>query len=328
MGEIKIMGTGAAIGAIAAPIVGGIIGSEQAGAQQRSADAAMQSALAQFGGITIPDIEEQKLLLETPELVGEYSPELEQFIELGPSAMEQVSVDPRLRQAQMSALEQISGVAQEGLTPADIAALETARRGAAAEAQAKQGQILQEMQARGQGGAGAELIARLKSAQSGADRLSQEGLNVAQIAQQRALQALAQQGSLSGQIRGQEFGEQSDVARAKDIVNQFNVQQQQGLQQRNVAAQNQAALRNLQEKQRLAEQQTAIRNYQQEQNKALQQQKFQNRMQLAGARAGQYGQRAQQASQRAGQAAQMWSGIGQGVGTGLMGAANYFGDDD
>lgn len=308
-------------GSIAAPVVGGIIGSEQASKDRRAAQNARNQAIAQFAGINVPEVEKQMLALETPELVGEYTPEMEDFIELDPSAMEEISTDPRLQQAQMAALEQMAGLAESGLSPADIAALEEVRRGAAAEAEAKQGQILQEMQARGQGGSGAELVARLKAAQSGADRMSQEGLDIAQMVQQRALQALAQQGSLAGQLRGQEFGEKTDIARAKDIVNQFNVQQQQGLQQRNVAAQNQAALRNLSEKQRIAEQQAAIRNYQQEQNRALQQQRFQNEMNLAGGKAGQYAGAAADAQQRAAQTAQMWSGMGQGVGSGLMGAA-------
>lgn len=252
--------------------------------------------------------------------MGEFTPEMEQFIELGPTTMEDISVDPRLKAAQMAALEQMAGLSETGLTPADIAALEQVRRGAAGEAQAKQEQILQEMQQRGQGGSGAELIARLQAAQAGADRASAQGLDVAQMAQQRALQALSQQGAMAGQLRGQEFGEQSDIARARDIVNQFNVQQQQGLQSRNVAAQNQAALRNLSERQRIAEQQAAIQNYQQEQNKALEQQRFQNEMALASGRAGQYTGAAQDAQQRAAQSAQMWAGMGQGIGSGLMGA--------
>ena len=54
------------------------------------------------------------------------------------------------------------------------------------------------------------------------------------------------------------------MARAKDIVNQFNTQNRTQVQQRNVSAQNQARLRNLQEQQRISEAKAAQQNYQQD----------------------------------------------------------------
>src|SRR5690606_10901263 len=122
------------------------------------------------------------------------------------------------------------------------------------------------------GGSGMELAARLQSAQSSADRQSQESDRLMQIAQQRALDAMSQAGNLATGMRSQSFGEQSDIARARDLINQFNVQNQQNVHQRNVANTNQANLRNLQERQRLSEAGTAIKNAQQQYNKELQQQ--------------------------------------------------------
>lgn len=312
----------AAIGAIAAPIIGGMIGSKQAGKDRDLARQMSAQALAQFAGIDAPDIGLQELELLLPELVGQYEPGLEGSIGLDPSAMEGVSTDPRLAQAQMQALQQLSEIGETGLREGEASALREIRRGSAREAEARQGAILQEMAQRGVGGSGVELAARLSAGQASADRQSSEGDRLAQMAQSRALQAITQSGQLGSQIRSQDFGEQSDVAKARDVVNRFNTQNRQQIQQRNVAAQNQAKLRNLQEQQRISEASLAQQNYQQEKNKGLIQSQFDNQLGLASARAGQNQAASSAANTRAGQTASMWSGIGQGVGTGFAAFGN------
>lgn len=309
------------IGAIASNVIGGAMGANAADKERNAAENARRAALSEYGGISLPDIEQQKLNLGLLQQQGSYTPDLEQSLALGPSAMEQVSTDPRLRQAQLQALEQISGVAQGGLTPADMAAIEQTRRTSEAQNQARQQAILQDMQQRGQGGSGAELIARLKGAQDVSDRASQANLETAQMAQQRALQAMGQQASLAGSIRGQEFGESSDVARARDLINQFNTQNQQNVGQRNVGAKNTAQQQNLGERQRVADTNVGLLNQQQMANKALQQQQLQNQLNLAAARAGQFSGSATAADTRAGQQASMWTGLGQSIGQGILGTA-------
>lgn len=239
-------------------------------------------ALAQFQNILIPSIEDQSLDLARNEYLGDYQAQMENALNQQDSGMNDISIDPRLREAQMGALESISEMGETGFTPAEQAALRTARRGAAGEAQAKSAQLLSEFQRRGMGGSGAELAARLQAGQSSADRLSQESDRLAQMSQERALNALAQQASLGSQIRGQEFGEQSDIAKAQDAINAFNTANQQNVQSRNVANTNAANLRNLGEKQRIGESNTGLSNQEQQLNKQLIQQRFQNEIQKAG----------------------------------------------
>lgn len=239
-------------------------------------------ALAQFNNILIPSIDDQKLDLARNEYLGDYQAQMENALNQQDSGMNDISIDPRLREAQMGALESISEMGETGFTPAEQAALRTARRDAAGEAQAKSAQLLSEFQRRGMGGSGAELAARLQAGQSSADRLSQEGDRLAQMSQERALNALAQQASLGSQIRGQDFGEQSDIAKAQDAINQFNTANQQNVQSRNVANTNSANLRNLGEKQRIGESNTGLSNQEQQLNKQLIQQRFQNEIQKAG----------------------------------------------
>lgn len=312
-----------AIAGIAAPIIGGLIGADQAGKDRDAANQARAAALAQYAGISIPEAEDMMLNLQQYQSQGELDPRLESAMNLGPSAMEQVATDPRLRQQQMAALEQYSNMAQGQMNPADQAAFELARQNAAGEQQARQGAILQEMQQRGQGGSGAELLAKLKSNQSGAQMLQQAQLEQAQAMQQARMNALAQQAQVGGQIRQQDFGESSDVAQAKDLIARTNAANAQSVGARNVSSQNQAQAANLQNRQNIASMNTELLNKQQIQNKQLPQTTFQNQMTLANAKAGQYGNQAAASQQQAGQTAGMWSTIGQGAGTALTSA---FGD--
>jgi len=257
-------------------LIGNIGADRTANRSANEANRQRTLALQELMGIDIPDIELMKRAYEVPELVGEYTPEMEQLFAQDPSAMEGVAVDPRLASSQYAALQQLSGLAESGLSPEDIAGLEQVRRQSAAQDQARQGQILQEMQQRGVGGAGSELIAKLKSSQSAADRSSQEGLEIAKMAQQRALQAIMNQGNLASSMRNQDVGEQSNIARAKDVINQFNTANRQNVQQRNVGNQNVAQQQNLQNRQGIENQRANIRNLEQDVNKDLYQQRFKN----------------------------------------------------
>lgn len=276
----------------------------------------LREQAAAIDAIQLPEL--QQLFLDQLSSAGTLSPELEQALALGPSAMEGVSVDPRLKSQQMKALEQLAGVAETGMTPADQAAFELARRNAAQENQAMQGQILQQMQARGQGGSGAELIARLKGSQSAADRLQEAQLEQAKAQQAARMQAMNQVGNLSSQIRQQEFSEQSDIAKARDLVNQFNLQNQTAAQRANVQAKNLAQQQNLQNQQNIMNQNVALRNQQQQFNKGLAQQNFANALQKQAAKSGVTGQISNSYAQSAARAGGL---EGQLIGAGLGMAA-------
>lgn len=311
------------IGSVAAPIIGGMYGSSQAQSDRDAAMRARQQALQLFSDVRAPSVAEQQLALQQYQSAGQLSPQMEQALQLGPSAMQQVKVDPRLAQAQMSALNQLSQIGQFGMTPAEAAALKEAQRQAMATATAQSKQIQSDFARRGMGGAGAELAARLEAAQAGADRASSSSNQVMQDARQRAMQALMQSGSLAGQMGQQQFGQQSDIARARDIINQFNTQNSQSVQSRNVGMSNQAQLQNLMNQQNMMNMNTQLSNQQQQHNKALLQQQFNNQMARAGGMAGQYQGIAQAHQGDAGRIADMWAGIGSGVGKGMGAYGQY-----
>lgn len=155
--------------------------------------------------------------------VESMDPRLAQVYQQGATEMRGITTDPRLRNAQMGALDALAGIVEGGgLTMADQANLARIQSQAAEADRGRREAILQNMRMSGMGGSGLELLAQLQSGQAATTDAAQQSLDVAGMAQDRALQAMMQQGQLGGQIRGQEFGEQADIAKAQDIINQFN----------------------------------------------------------------------------------------------------------
>jgi len=160
-------------------------------------------------------------------------------VQMGDTAFDGVSVDPRLKDSQMAALNQLAGIAEGGgMNAADKANLASIQSQTGQADRGRREAILQNMQQRGFGGSGNELLAQLSSSQAATDRSAQEGLNIAGMAQQRALDAMLQGGNLAGGIRGQDFGEQARVAQARDAVSQFNAGVQNNANQFNAGAAN------------------------------------------------------------------------------------------
>lgn len=310
-----------AVGVAGASLLGGLLGQDAASKDAKKARQAQAQALAQFSGLEIPEIADQQVLYDQLVSAGQMTPELEQALALGPSALEGVSTDPRLKSQQMRALEQLGQISETGMSAADQAAFELARRNAAQENQAMQGQILQQMQARGQGGSGAELIARLTGAQKSADSLQAAQLEQAKAQQAARMQALSQVGNMSTQIQDQDFNQASRIAEAKDLINKYNAQNSQNVANQNVAAKNAATLANLQNQQRIMDANAGIRNSQQDRNKSLIQQDFNNRASKVSGLAGQYQASANAANQQAANTAAMYNQAGQAVGTAI---GSYF----
>ncbi len=308
------------MGGMIAPIAGMYAAEDQS----RAADNARRQALAQWTGLHAPDIASQQLNLSQYQNAGNLTPQQIQALQQGPSAMEGIQTDPRLAQAQMAALQQLSTTGQMGMTPAQQAALAQAQQNAASMGQAKNAQIMDQFARTGMGGSGAQLAAQLSASQGASQQLANNSNQVAQNAQQNALQAISQAGQLGGQIQGQQFGQKSQIAQAKDYINRFNTQNSQDVQRMNVAAANEAALRNLNNQQSIMGQNTQLQNQQQQYNKQLLQQQFNNQAALAAGRTGQYQGIAQAHQQNAANTADMYAGIGRGADTAMGSIYNAY----
>ena len=288
------------MGKIVSKVTGalGLTADPNAGSGARDAAAAsMQEVLKRLDAVDLPDIEKQKLILEAPELLELLSPE-----QMSDSEFQNIKTNPELLSTQMEALGQMKEMTEAGFAPEDMAKFRSMQRDSGSAEQARQKSILADMAARGAGGSGMELAARLQSSQGSANRAAESGDRLAIAAADARRAALSQAGQMAGNIRGQAFGEQAQKAGAQDAIAQFNTMQRSQANQRNVA-----------ERQRMGEQRVALANQQQTYNKGLQQQQFQNKMAKAGAAGGALSNMAQQ---------QMGSAAAQAQGAQAQAAGN------
>lgn len=295
------------------------------GGRYKQAEQLGREASQIFANIQLPDIEKMRLQLEGLVQQGVYTPEQADAILQQNTEMEGISTDPRLRDAQMTALSRLQSVGDTGMDAIDRGRLNAIAADEATRARGAREAIIQNAGMRGLGGSGLELSAQLANQQGGATRASQRGFDVAAEAQQRALAAIQGAGGLAGQIRGQSWQEQAERARAQDIINQFNTRQRQDVVNANLMERNRAQQMNLGERQRIADAGAQTRNQQQMYNKNLYQQQFQNKMQRAGGQANAMTNAAQQLTQQGSQGVGLFgdifkAGLGgamTGVGYGL-----------
>jgi hypothetical protein len=322
----------------------------------------MRKAASQFDGLTPPQIEALKLAQY--ENTGDYNPT--QFMQarevqapmrltseqasqerLEGTAQDDIAIDLRLKDAQLRALGKLSEIAQNGgMSAQEKAELSRIQNDAATADRGRRESILTNMAARGQSGSGNDLLAQLQSSQAATDRQAQQGLDVAGMAQSRALQALQQQGQMAGSIRGQEYGEQSDAARARDAIQQFNAQNSNQLSQfnvgqrtganqfnvdmgmraqlanqgaanqaqsQNVDAANKAGMYNAGNRQTLANANVDMANKQQQFNNNISQQMFDNETELKKTKAAALGGQSQFYANQSNRTAQTKAGLLEGA---------------
>lgn len=272
-------------------VIGSALGIGKSGAEKAS-----ERAAREFEDFEAPNI--QDIDFERFASVGDPRDFL---TTLQDTELAKIQTDPALREAQFGALSQLRDIAtNEGLTDADKARLAEINREEAIRTRGARESIVQNAAARGAGGSGLELASLLEAESSGADRAAARGRDVAQIAEQRVLDAIRSGASLAGDIRGQEFGEQAAKAEAQDVINRFNV-----------GARNEAGILDFQNEQNVANQNVGLTNQQQLLNRVeLPQQRFGNEFDIRQARANALNQVAAQRANREGRFTQL---LGSGI---------------
>jgi len=290
---------------------------------QKGRDAAKshyKKMAADIEALTIPELKE--LALKDPKYLGDIAPLLskEKFSAL--DLPEEITTDPRFRQAQMDTMSTLEAVSKEGMTEQDQLNLENIRQRNDRDASASRKAAMQSMAERGMGGAGAELAQSLQAEQATAQNRGMQGLQLAADKRNAAMQAMMQRGQMAGQMRGQEFGEQSANQQARIAREEFNKSMAQDVQQRNVAAERQATYRDMGERQRLEEGDAARRAQEEVYNIGRDERKYQMELDKAkakhGVASGQAGVSQADAAAKAGQ----WGAIGQAA----IGGAKAYGD--
>lgn len=310
--------------AAVAVAAGAVVGAISASGARDDAKTAAQNAWKELENLGYPPDLAAPLVLEHLKQQGLYDPKLEAAINQGVSQVAQIKEDPRLRDAQNSALQSLQQRGAGGLTAEDRLAFNELRQKQAQEAESKRQQIMQNMQARGMAGSGAELAAQLSSAQAADSDLASGGDRIAASASKNALEAMLSAGELGGKIRGQDFDVNRTRAAAEDEMNRFNIQNQMAVNQRNVSTQNDAQRRNLAEQQRIADANAGMNNAEQSRQIAAKQTMWNDKVNLAGMRANAQLGQASQLRQDANANAQNWSNIGNSAGSAIGTVSNSY----
>lgn len=252
--------------AVGANVLGGLFGSLFSSADRNRAINLSNEAYEEILKTGAPPDIARQIFLEKFQSAGLYVPQLEQAINQAVSNVSQIQEDPKLRDAQIDALNDLKVRGQTGLTAEERLAFNKLHNQAQADSVAGTQAALRALNAQGQGRSGAVLAARLSGAQNAANNESMNADEIAAQASSRALQSIIQSGNLGSQIRSQDFNVNQTRAAAEDEMNRFNIANQMATNARNVSSINQGNLYNLQNNQNIANQ-----NVQQANNELIRQ---------------------------------------------------------
>ena len=284
-----------------------------------------QQAVQPFKDLRVPEVKEMYVQLQELVSQGEITPEQAVAYLQQESELKGIQVDPEFLNTAIEEMRYLKDIgAQGGMTAQMRQRLQEARDLQEGEARSRTRAIVESAQARGVGGSGIELGERLIAEQEAANRAARTGTQAAADAEQRALQAIIGAGSLGRELQSQRFGQEAQVASAQDVINRFNVQAAQNVEEANRAAREKAGYYNRAEAQRIADANVAAKNLEAQRRAGLVQQRFGNMLSKATGEAGQYSGWAEQDAKRRSEmeAASLgfWSGI-LGAGTTLGAAA-------
>jgi hypothetical protein len=240
--------------------------------------AAISQMIAKLDAVGMPPDQSAKLILDQYRQAGILTPDLMNQVQQQTSQFAQLKTNQPTLDVQMQALQRMSQLGQAGLTPDERSQQRLLQQQNQQANNANQQSIIQNMQARGIQGGGAEIASRLGASQNAANQGSSAADQVSSMAQQRALQAIAQSGGMAGRINQQQFGQQATIAGAQDQMNRFNVQNQMAINQQNVNAANQAQAANLANSQQISNANVGATNQEQYDQLARQRQLWQEKM--------------------------------------------------
>lgn len=307
-GTAIMPGYGTAIGAVVGGVAGALSGNGD------DSQALSQDAQNQYNILNSPVDLGNALSLQQYQQGGTLTPAQIQQLNLNSDKATTLVENPQDRMNQQASLNALQQLSQSGMSAQDMAQMQQSRSQVAQDTQAKVNSLLQAQQQRGQADSGSTLAAQLQAVQSGNQQQSHDALQTAANSQQARMGALQQYANLAGQIRGQDYNTQQYNTSNEIQRQRFLDQNSLARQSTNVSAQNNAQLYNLQRSQSAQDANTGAYNSEQARQLAGQQQTFQDQLQLAAARAGQYNVQAGLSQQNAANSAQNFSNVANGVG--------------
>jgi len=209
----------------------------------------------------------QEYLLQNPELIGLLDAE-----ELKDTQLDEIQLDPKMRENQLKVLEQLSQQADQGLTASDKFTMEKLLGDVASQEKSQQQAIESQMERRGTDSSGAAIMAKMANKQSAANQARDKAMQMAAQGQQNKMNALQQLAQQSGQMEQVDYGRQANTASARDAIAKANAMNRQNVNAANLAA-----------RQSIENQRVGTANQQAQVANQIAQQQFSNEMAKAGA---------------------------------------------
>lgn len=283
-------------------LIGGLLNRSSVNRAQNQYNQTMQDLINQYQQIQTPNLQDLMVNYTNPENVYNYDVQ-----QLQPTAFEQITTDPRIAQAQNTALQDLTDRTKMGLTPEDQLVMNDLRRQIDQQRESQMKQLEMDAQRRGMADSGATEMRKMANQEAllnqGAEQADRQAAMNFQ-AKQNAIRDLA---SNAYNMRNQQYQEQANLAKARDAQSEFNTRWL------NQAAQDKARMAQTLENQRANTynaQQDANRNAYQT-NWANQRQQFTD---IAGLQSGQARNNLQNAQTGAQNNQNFWTNLGGVVG--------------
>lgn len=312
-----------AAGAIAAPVVGGLLGFANSEAARRASAAELSKIEDLLNKIQTPNFSWADISPEEYSVVQKYVPKVADYIkEKDPTIVQRTEVGKEGLDAQLSALRRLKQVGESGVDAQSQLLQEQALKNAQIQNQGQQAQILNNFANRGMGGSGLELAAALSAQQSAGQQGALASQNAALDAYTQRLQALKDSAALGGNIENADTALQAKNA---GIINDFNQRaaaSRQAYENNSSNILNEAQLKNIGMAQDVANRNVAGRNSAQQLNQQmrnqLQQQNYDNQMAKANTLRGVSSDKSRNIMSAAQDQNQAIQGLTGGISSGLL----------
>lgn len=281
------MATGNPYAALAGGGVGlltGLLGDQADQANQDAIAKQRAANLALYNNIAVPDLKVDYQHLNQGTMID---PRLATAEQLGSrDALQDINLDPRLKQAKMNSLDTLSKIAGAGFTPDELNAMQQQRSAREADTTAKMKQIQQSMDMRGVGNSDLNQAQQMMEAQSGANRGAADARDMQAQAFRRSLQAITDSGNLASNYENSDYSRQQNLANAQNSRELTNLNQRANTNNNNVNRFNEALATNVGRQNSVLDKNVAINNSMQDQNNNLAQNKFSNQITKAQGQSG------------------------------------------
>jgi len=261
----------------------GLFDSSDSGAQDY-----LQQALAAYNQAVVPTVSQETVNnLPMESVQGTVNPNNIAVAQQAPSALNNISLDPATRAAQIAALGQYTDIANAGGLDANAKlALQQTIDAANTQAQGNRGALQSQAQAMGQGGGDFALTQEAIANQGSANTAATNGLQAAAEAEANREAALNQMANIGGSVNAADYSQAANTAASQNAVNATNTAATNAANTGNVANQIQSGEFNTTNAQGVNAANTTAGQNQVYYNANLPQQQFNNELNKAAGVAG------------------------------------------